>query len=211
MQAEFWHAMWGSGKVGFHQDEINPYLKSYWQALGLAKQAAVFVPLCGKSMDMLWLAQLGHSVLGVELSQKALDELIAEHNLPAKPIQHENFCGYNMDSMMLLCGDFFHLSEQEVVNVQGVYDRAALVALPPQMRVDYVTHLQAILPVGHQILLVVMEYDPSQMDGPPFSVSEAEVQQLYGANYQIKLLETFDLIRKGHSVIERVYHLTHQA
>ena len=113
MQAEFWHNMWECWVVGFHQSDINEFLKTHWQTLNLNGDEAVLVPLCGKSLDMLWLQQQGHEVLGVELSQQALDEFLTENQIQAEPVEHNHFCGYELGAMTLLCGDFFKLSKQD--------------------------------------------------------------------------------------------------
>jgi thiopurine S-methyltransferase len=205
MEANFWHDMWASGVVGFHQPDINVYLKNHWSKLNLKGDESVLVPLCGKSLDMIWLAQQGHSVLGIELSQQALDEFLAENKLSAKPVQTENHCSYQLPDMTLLCGDFFHLTAEQCADVKVVYDRAAIVALPEQMRQDYVQHLKAILPKGTQYLLVAMEYDQSLMQGPPFSVSEKEIRALFGPFAKVVKVEEFAFERKGNAVLEKVY------
>lgn len=205
MEANFWHEMWASGVVGFHQADINEYLKSHWSKLQLQGDENVLVPLCGKTLDMLWLAQQGHAVLGIELSPKALDEFLAENNLQAEPIQQANHCGYKMPDMTLLCGDFFHLTAEQCQDIRVVYDRAALVALPPQMRQNYVSHLQAILPAKTQYLLVTMEYDQSKMPGPPFSVSEQEVRALFEPFANVTKVEEVPFSRKGVDALEKVF------
>lgn len=205
MEANFWHDMWSSGVVGFHQSEINGFLKNHWSKLGLQGNENVLVPLCGKTLDMLWLAQQGHSVLGVELSPKALEEFLTENDLQAKAIQQGNHCGYQLPNMRLLCGDFFHLTAEQCSDIHVVYDRAALVALPPQMRQDYVLHLRAILPKNTHYLLVTMEYDQTKMPGPPFSVSEEEVRCLFEPFATVTKVEEVSFNRKGHEAIEKVF------
>lgn len=205
MQADFWHAMWASGVVGFHQTDINASLQKHWQRLGLRGDETVLVPLCGKSLDMLWLNEQGHTVLGVELSQKALDEFLDENRLTAAPLVHTHFCGYELAAMTLLCGDFFHLSTADCEAVKAVYDRAALVALPPLMRKQYATHLQAILPSGTQMLLVSLEYDQSLLNGPPFSVAESEVRALFAGCSHLEVLSEQSLQRKGVTALEKVF------
>jgi len=207
MEANFWHDMWATGVVGFHQPDINRYLKNHWARLNLKGNESVLVPLCGKSLDMVWLAQQGHSILGVELSQKALDEFLAENKFSANPIQTESYCGYQLPDMTLLCGDFFHLTAEQCSEITVVYDRAAIVALPPAMRKDYVQHLQAILPKGTQYLLVAMEYDQTVMPGPPFSVSETEIRALFEPFSTVKKIEAFSFERKGNAVVEKVYFI----
>lgn len=203
MNADFWHEMWASGVVGFHQKEINAFLQEFWQKLNLQGSEEVLVPLCGKTLDMLWLKKQGHKVLGVELSQQALDEFLAENQLPAEPTSHDKFCGYELPEMKLLCGDFFHLSSEDCAQIKAVYDRAAIIALPPRMRQTYAEHLQHILPAGTKILMVVMEYEQSQMAGPPFSVRQSEVEQLF-ASYDVEKLKEIEFMRKGCPVTEKV-------
>lgn len=208
MEAGFWHKMWASGVVGFHQADINAFLKTYWPKLGLQGAEEVLVPLCGKSLDMVWLAEQGHDVLGVELSQAALDAFLVENQLPAVPVQHHLFCGYELEKMTLLCGDFFHLSAPECVDVKAVFDRAALVALPPLMRQSYAQHLAKVLPAGAKILLVNLEYGDDPSMGPPFSVPEAEVVALFEPAFDWEKLGQSEAVRKGRSVVEKVFLLT---
>lgn len=207
MQADFWHEMWESGVVGFHQQVINEFLREHWPKLALQGDEQVLVPLCGKSLDMLWLTQQGHQVLGVELSQKALDEFVKENQLTAQPAKHDQFCGYDLPDMKLLCGDFFHLSKSDCTEVKAVYDRAAIIALPPKMRQQYAQHLQEILPAGCQILMVIMSYDQNKMVGPPFSVEQAEVTSLF-KDYSVEAYKQTEFMRKGCPVTEKVLLLT---
>ena len=207
MQADFWHAMWQSGQVGFHQADINAFLKDYWSMLGLEGPEEVLVPLCGKSLDMLWLTQQGHDILGVELSQKALDEFLAENQLNGQPVAHHEFCGYELDKMTLLCGDFFDLTTTQCAKIAAVYDRAALVALPAQMRQRYAQHLINILPSGVKMLLVNLEYGNDPMMGPPFCVTEAEVYALFGDAFAIEVLARSTTQRKGMEAVEKVFLL----
>ena len=203
MQADFWHEMWASGEVGFHQKQVNAFLTEFWPKLNLRSNAEILVPLCGKTLDMLWLREAGHSVIGVELSQKALDEFLHENNLNADLAKHDKFCGYELPEMKLLCGDFFHLSANDCLNVKAVYDRAAIIALPPHMRQSYALHLQEILPAGCKILMVIMEYDQNLMAGPPFSVRESEIAALF-AEFEMQKLKEVEFMRKGNPVTEKV-------
>ena len=175
--------------------------------LGLQGTEEVLVPLCGKTLDMLWLAQQGHDILGVELSQKALDEFLAENQLTAQPVAHHAFCGYELDKMTLLCGDFFDLSPLQSNQIAAVYDRAALVALPPKMRQRYAQHLIDILPANAKMLLVNVEYGDNPNMGPPFCVPEAEVFELFGEAFSIEVLAQSVGQRKGMKAIEKVFLL----
>jgi thiopurine S-methyltransferase len=205
MQASFWHEMWASGKVGFHQSDMNEFLTDYWQNLGLTGDETVLVPLCGKSLDMLWLAKQGHKVLGVELSQQALDEFLTENEVTAQPAQYTHYCGYELDNLTLLCGDFFHLTTEDCQDVKAIYDRAAIVALPPEIRAQYVTHLRAILPKGMRYLMITMEYDQSRVSGPPFSVPESEVRQLFLGVDSIEKVHEVSFENKGVPRTEMVF------
>ncbi len=206
MEHDYWHVRWALNQIGFHQAEINPLLQRFWPALNLAPGDEVLVPLCGKSKDMLWLHQQGHAVLGVELSPRALAEFIAENGLTGEPVQHAHYCGYDLPDMTLLCGDFFKLSRDDCQDVRAVYDRAALVALPTAMRVDYARHLLEVLPKEGRILLVNMEFDSP--DGPPFSVVQAEVERLFVAAQAVELLHTETSSRKGMTLVEKVFLIT---
>lgn len=187
MEHDFWHQKWSEGRIGFHQSEVNAYLLSYWERLGLAGADKVFVPLCGKSKDMLWLRDRGHDVLGVELNPSACLDFFNENGLVADKSEAEQFLSYRCENLRLLCGDFFTLTKESLADVTGVYDRAALVALPKEMRVDYANKLIELLPQGASILLVTLEFDSPQ--GPPFNVPTEEVKSLFGQRFKIECLE----------------------
>ncbi|MDG4812326.1 thiopurine S-methyltransferase [Hydrogenovibrio sp. 3SP14C1] len=208
MEADFWHQMWRSGRVGFHQSNVNAFLATYWEKLNLEGHEQVLVPLCGKSLDMLWLSQQGHAVLGVELNKPALQAFLSEHNLQATSIQHPLFSGYEVEDMTLLCGDFFDLSAEDCASVKAVYDRAALVALPLKMRQQYAMHLKTILAPDVPIFLIAMDYDQSLQSGPPFAVSESEVKDLFGDMFDIEKIDSEIFERKGVQTTESVFVLT---
>jgi thiopurine S-methyltransferase len=197
MDKEFWLQRWQHGEIGFHQDEVNRYLQQHWQALFPERRDRVFVPLCGKSRDMLWLRQRGHAVLGVELSDIAGKAFFAENGYVP---QHHASAGFDhcaADDIDILCGDFFDLGKDDLAGVSLVYDRASLVALPPGMRVRYATHLLQLLPSGTQILLLTFDYSQLLMEGPPFAVSRAEVESLYGDRADIRLLDEHDVLAQN--------------
>lgn len=215
MQADFWHDRWERNQIGFHLEHVNPYLERYWPDLGLEPGARVLVPLCGKTLDLTWLAAQGYEVLGVELSEAAVQAFFSEHNLKPRVNQRGGLSVYEAGSVTLLCGDFFALSAEEVGDCSGVYDRAALIALPPPMREDYTRHLTSLLPVGCRGLLITLDYDQSEMKGPPFSVPDPEVQHLLTAHWSIETLEQPDILGKSWKflkggatrLVERVYRL----
>jgi len=202
MKADFWHERWEGGRTGFHQDEANRYLTQYWDRLQLAKDAKVFVPLCGKSRDMLWLRDQGHEVMGAELSPIAVRDFFRENDLDATQSTQGNFEWWAGEGVTLLCGDVFKLRADDLEGVGAVYDRAALIALPPEMRRDYVRHLGEILPGGTQMLLVTIDYPQHQRGGPPFSVPDDEVHDLFKDGFEVGQIVSEDV--KGES--ERISH-----
>ncbi|MDI1252801.1 thiopurine S-methyltransferase [Thermomonas sp.] len=189
MQPDFWHQRWNEGRIGFHQGAPTLLLVKHWLALGIAPDAKVFVPLCGKSLDMAWLASQGHRVLGVELSQLAVEQFFAEHGLT--PNIHESRYGthYRAGAIEIIHGDAFALDAKVLAECAAVFDRAALIALPPELRQRYASELYARLPTGCAGLLVTLEYPQHEKDGPPFAVQADEVQALFGTDWAITQLE----------------------
>lgn len=195
MEHEFWHARWAKNEIGFHQGTVNEYLHDHWSELAGTGTDAVFVPLCGKAHDIWWLHDRGHPVLGVELSDIACKDFFEEAGEKAQVHPGEPFTIFKQDDLQLWCGDFFQLVPDDLKHIRLVYDRAALIALPPEMRGQYVEHLTAILPDATKILLVTFDYDASEMQGPPFNVSDDEVYQLYQDDYDITRVFKQDLPR----------------
>jgi thiopurine S-methyltransferase len=216
MKKDFWLERWERKEIGFHQSGINPYLRQYWQELHLARDSGVFVPLCGKSSDLLWLRQQGHPVLGVELSAIAAQAFFEENGYTPHHAASEKFACYEADSIRILCGDFFDLRKNDLAKVGAVYDRASLVALPPDMRERYVRHIISILPPATQILLITFDYPQPEMPGPPFAVSPGEVETLYHPYAEIRQLAQLDVLvqnprfqERGLSRLqENIFHLT---
>lgn len=219
MQPEFWHKRWASNQIGFHLPQVNPYLQRYWPSLTLETRAQVLVPLCGKSLDLAWLAGKGFQVLGVELSEKAVEDFFSEHELEPQVSQRGLFKVYSAESIELWCGDFFALTAEDVAGCTGLYDRAALIALPTDMRERYARHLTQVLPVACQGLLITLDYNQSEIDGPPFSVPDVEVQRLLSADWQLEILEACDVLAVSGKFVqagatrldERVYRLGRRA
>src|SRR5450759_1589189 len=202
MKKDFWLERWEREEIHFHQDEFNPYLHQYWHDLQLARDSRVFVPLCGKSHDMLWLREQGHRVLGVELSAIAVQAFFKENGYAPQHDSPHQVTGRKFDrceanGISILCGDFFDLSKDDLANVTGVYDRASLIALPPEMRERYVRHLVSILPPATQILLITLDYPQPEMQGPPFSVSLGEVEALYREHAEVRLLAQPDVLSQN--------------
>ncbi len=217
MEAKFWLERWVNRQIGWHQADFNPWLVKYWPTFGLPEGASVFVPLCGKSLDMLWLKAAGHRVFGVELSELAIEEFFGEAKIGFEIIANlHELPRYRGDVFNIYCGDYLEISTPQVGLPLGTYDRGGLVALPPEQRAIYADHLQRVMPDGGQMLLLTFEYDQDQVGGPPFNVPQAEVQALYGDRCRVELLETgtTDVVPPHFteagvtSALEGVYHIT---
>jgi thiopurine S-methyltransferase len=188
LQPDFWHKRWQVGQIGFHQSAVDRHLSAHWPDLGLPSDSRVFVPLCGKSLDLLWLQERHQLVTGVELSAVALESFCMEHGVPARRRILEHFDAYEVPRLRLYRGDFFALTPALLGAVSAVFDRAALISWAPELRAAYVAHITALTGPGTQTLLVTTEYAQSQMAGPPFSVGADEVDRLYARGHAIELL-----------------------
>lgn len=217
MHTEFWLERWQQNQIGFHEPEINRHLQKYWSALNLPKGSIIFVPLCGKSRDMLWLLSRGYQVVGVELSPIAVKDFFAENKLEAKVTGDDNFQCWEVNGLRVYQGDFFDLNNQHLADCRAIFDRAALIALPPEMRQQYVDHLNSIAPALSHTLLVTLEYAQQNMSGPPFSVDENEVRSLFGTNKDITQMLAEEILQDNEnfrerglsSLMEKVYLLNH--
>ena len=182
---EFWHSKWASNQIGFHLDDVNPLLIEHWHRTEPKREDKIFVPLCGKSEDLVWLATKHNQVHGVELSSLAVRSFFAEHFYTPLVIQlnaHHEL--YQFDELSIYTGDYF---TAPVETYDIVYDRAALVALPEEMRKEYVERLKSLLNPGGRILLVTLDYEQHEMAGPPFSVPQEEIEQLF-AEFSVERL-----------------------
>jgi thiopurine S-methyltransferase len=211
MDAEFWKQRWRDGQIGFHQDRVTPLLEKHWDALDLPARSRVFVPLAGKSLDMDWLAARGLHVIGIELSELAVRQFFAERDL--QPVVSESRMGqhYASGAIELICGDAFMLDAATLADCAAVYDRAALIALPPAMRKRYADELYARLPTSCLGLLVTLEYPQHQKNGPPFSVDEAEVHALFDRDWDVDLLERRDILAEQPGFIAEGVNVLHTA
>jgi thiopurine S-methyltransferase len=189
MKPKFWLERWQENQIGFHQVGHNPMLVEFWPQLGLASGARVFVPLCGKSLDMRWLEAAGHSVTGVELAQIAVENYFDQETSEQHIV--DRFVCHRGEATDIYQGDFFDLTSPLLENIAGVFDRSALVALPKDMRFRYVDHMLRVIPDGCRMLLVTLEYDQSLVSGPPHSVEQEEVESLYGHRCEIEQLDSF--------------------
>ncbi len=216
MRTKFWLDLWQKNDIAFHREQHNTLLLEFWNRLGLPDGASVFVPLCGKSLDMRWLEDRGHPVVGVELARIAVETYFAEAQETPRREVVDRFTCYQGNGTTVYQGDFFDLTSPLLTHVQGLFDRGALVALPPDMRFRYVDHLLRIIPDGTRILLITFEYDQDLVAGPPHAVLPEEVESLYGTRCDVELIESIvtsalpaKFVEKGvPHVAESVYLIT---
>src|SRR5574343_1212560 len=193
MDASFWHAKWEKSEIAFHQEDVNTLLLDHFGALSLPVGSRVFVPLCGKKRDILWLLQSGYRVIGAELSRLAVEQLFAEMDLAPSITQAGSLTHFAAEDIDIYVGDIFELSAAHLGQGDAVYDRAALVALPAAMRQRYAEHLAAITGRARQ-LLIAYDYDQSLKNGPAYAVGAAEVRGLYEQNFQVTLLASVEVV-----------------
>lgn len=189
MQREFWLERWEKNEIGFHLPDVNPRLREFWPGLDVPAGAPVFVPLCGKSLDLRWFAAQGNPVIGVELAEPAVRAFFDEAGVPSRLERGARLPCHTAADIRIFCGDIMELTALELRGVAGVFDRAALVALPPRMRAHYVDHVLRIVPEGCRILLLTFEYDQALVPGPPHAVLQDEVLALYGSRCEVERLE----------------------
>ena len=192
MEPEFWHQRWQLNDIGFHEPTGNALLVKWFRQLGLVQGQRVFVPLCGKTHDINWLLSQGFRVAGVELSEVAVCQLFDDLQVKAEVSEQGAFSVYAGPGLEVFVGNFFQLSATMLGPVNAIYDRAALVAMPPQLRGKYCDKLMAIT---HRVpqLLIAFEYDQSAMEGPPFSVNTAEISAHYATCYKVKCLQKVEV------------------
>lgn len=216
MELEDWGDRWRDGQIAFHQPDVTDLLATYADTVwGAEPLERVLVPLCGKSLDMVFLALRAHEVVGVEYVDQAIEEFFAERDLAPDVDPGPPRC-YRADGYRLFAADFFAVTRDHVGAIDAVFDRASLVALEPETRMDYADHLRSLMPPGAKMLLVTFEYDQARMGGPPFSVSDAEVRRLFRDGYVIEHLETRDVLndvfreRGLEAMTESAFALTRQ-
>lgn len=197
MEADFWHERWDKNLIGFHLDEVNPALQAFWTELDLPKGSRILVPLCGKSVDLVWLAEQGYEVIGVELSPVAVAAFFDEQGLKADKRLTDRFEIWQSGAITIFCGDFFALAAVDIGVISALYDRAALIAMPANMRADYVRQLKLLLAGPINGLLLTLYYEQGQMEGPPFAVSTDEVRNLLSDTYAVDLRQNLDILAQN--------------
>lgn len=194
MDQKFWTSRWEQNDIGFHKQAVHHALIRYHGRLNLQPGDSVFVPLCGKSVDMVWLYEHGFQVVGTEYSPIAIETFFNENRLSPARRTDTRFDHYSTKGVELLCGDHFTLQRSDLNGASAVYDRAALVALPPDLRRRYATLLTRLLPPASRILLVSYDYNQDEISGPPFAVPQAEISDLFASGFDIELLDLQDVL-----------------
>lgn len=188
MNNEHWITRWKEKNIGFHEEPINSLLIKHFKTLNLSLNSRVLVPLCGKTTDIAWLLMLGHDVVGIELSEIAVKELFEELHILPKISKLNDVIHYHTTGIDIFVGDIFDVDTSMVGNIDAIYDRAALVALPKDVRIKYTQHLRELSNNAPQ-LLICCEYDQNLMKPTPFSIEKEEIEEHYKSHYKIKLLE----------------------
>ena len=192
-----WLKFWENNETNWHGDKITQELVEYFELFELEPRDKVFVPLCGKSLDMLYIMNQGFSVVGVEISEIGVRQFFSENNLTYKITKVDDFDLYSSENLEIYCGDFFSLTSKHLNNVKAVLDSKSLIALELDLRQKYVKHLNDIISVGVRILLVTLQYPQHQMSGPPFSVDKSEVESLFSMTFESRELRSFNDIENG--------------
>ena len=208
-----WESRWQEGRISFHLPQLNKYLERFSSHLLMSDPENIFVPLCGKTLDLPWLANRTKKVVGVELVSQAVKEFYTENEISYSIQSAGKLQLFKSDSIDIYQGDFFDLTQQETGSFEAIYDRGSIVALAYSERQKYVEHLLSFLAPGGRLLLITLEYDQEQMSGPPFSVADAEIEKLFPQYGRMELLGTYNIMderlrNKGlYSILERVYQM----
>ena len=214
---EYWQQKWESDDIGFNQSQPNQLLQRYFNIAHSKLGDHIFVPLCGKSIDMIWLVNQGYNVVGVELSTIACEAFYQENNIPVSMTRTDDFTVYRSDKITLYAGDFFKLSKEMLGRIDVVYDRAALIALPAELRQRYAAYLLKLIDLDTVIFLITTVYNQNEMTGPPFSVDDKEVATLYSNRFKVKQIYNKPVqVIPSHlqarglvTAHEQVYYLSH--
>ena len=214
MEADFWHDKWNKNEIGFHLSRTHPLLTCHWNRLGPASSGRVFVPLCGKTLDIHYLRDQGADVVGAELSEHAVLAFFEEAGLEPRVSDWHAGKRFCTEGITLFQGDIFALDRSTLGTIDAIYDRAAAIALPQALRQQYVRHVIELTGSSPQ-LLITLSYDQSLMPGPPFSVDAENVKELYSQHYRLNCLSSEEIIeneirfreRGLTTLTERCWHL----
>ena len=189
---EFWHNRWHTQQIGWHRAVYNDMLLKHWPTINAAENSKVMVPLCGKSLDMLWLAEQGYSVVGLEMVEKAIQDFFAENDLEYTSKITENHTEYSSQNITIYQGNVLDIVSGKI-DADAWYDRAAMIAIDPSTRQSYVEQLRSQTKPGAVGLLITFAYPQEQMAGPPFALYDEHVFDLFHDGFTVECLETVRL------------------
>jgi len=215
MDTNFWKKRWKTNQVGWHATETNKHLECFVSTLGASAGGWTLVPLCGKSMDMDYLARQNRKVVGVELSSIACRAFFAETKRAYTERTTDKFTYFESEDVVLVCGDIFSVSSEDLPPIEACYDRACLVAFTMEQRHRYAKWLASTMPSGACSLVIGIEYPAEEKDGPPFTVPSDELHSLFDQTFAIEQLHREDIVDKAPkyrewgvtSLIETVYSM----
>ncbi len=208
MEQQYWMHCWDENQIGFHQNSFNRLLEKYWTSLSIPQGGSVFVPLCGKSRDMVYLTQSGYKVIGAELSELAIQSFLSENGIIADRTSAPEYVAYQSQDYALYVGDVFDIFDRCTAGISAVYDRASLVALPEPMRSRFVVCQRRFFPPGCVIFLISLEYESDTVNPPPFAIEHSEIEHHYASWCEVQHLETIAAQIKGMPSSESVYRIT---
>lgn len=213
---QLWLQLWRNDEIDFHQKSVNHLLTQFWPKLEFNNSSRVFVPLCGKSLDILWLAEQGYQVIGIELSSIAVRDFFQENGLQPVKTRTKKFTLWQHGNISIYCGDYFKLSKKDLGHIDVVYDRAALTALPGDVRKSYVAQITRIISSHSKVFLLTIEdAEEGETLTQALGVGD-EIKNLYTEHFEISLIHVDsiyeqDLTRPGATptrVEYKVYQLT---
>ncbi|XP_014452443.1 thiopurine S-methyltransferase [Alligator mississippiensis] len=203
---EEWLQKWEANNIGFHNEQGHPLLKKHLDLLLNGRSGLrIFFPLCGKAVEMKWLADMGHSVIGVEFSEQALKDFFVEQNLSYSEgsipeISKAKVFKSTSGNISLYCCSIYDLSSKIAGKFDGIWDRGALVAINPCDRERYANLMLSLMDKNCSYLLATVSYDPNKYKGPPFYVPEHEIESLFGKFCEIKCLQMQDVFSERQKV-----------
>ncbi len=187
-----WIERWKNNDIPFHLEEVNPLLRKHLNHFNIQRGMRVLVPLCGKSVDMIFLQNLGLSVVGIEGVSLAIDQFFSHHNLDVQKQQHRGFDVHHTSAIDIVHADFFKLPKEYFEPFDLIYDRASIIAIDPTKRKDMINMLFRLLKPKGEMFLITVQHPDDFFSGPPFSITEHELIQLCQGLFKVECLENVD-------------------
>lgn len=200
MNLSEWEQRWQEDRIGFHQPQVHKMLESHIdKVLNGRSGVRFFFPLCGKAVDMKWLADMGHSVVGVEISEKGIRQFFEENNMtyseePVPAIPGAKVFKNSEKNISLYQCDMYSFSSSIEGQFGAIWDRGSLVAINPQDRDKYAALVISLMAKDCRYLLDTLLYNPELYPGPPFLVPDEQVHSLFGGSCDIETLQSVDAL-----------------